>query len=377
MHTPLVHQRTIQPHSSLMDQDTTPNGRSKGMEFQHSLFRNSEELIDDIGLRTKRPRSATNPEVSSVTGSPILDRESPTVLTRSITSPQVTPPPKVQPKSRRSIFSILASAAQPPTPPPSKPEQPIHDADAELNPQLPHHPASSPSFMANLARRFSGSSAKKPLYDLKSPVPQCARRTLNVNHSRPRCEIKELENIHLRRVSFVADETLISKRSFAASDPYETDLPRELKLKNKDLKEAYYRAARNRELIADDRVAKAFSQAKICRLEKLDLSWIKFASKDDVLPICDTLSLANGLEEVVLDHCELTDEQLRLFLAQLLCLRSKHDNIQPQLCRGIAKLSLAANKTLTLEGWKLLAYFVHMVLSWKTCIKFRMAVWWP
>lgn len=182
---------------------------------------------------------------------------------------------------------------------------------------------------------------------------------MNVNHVRPRAEIKELEKIHLRRVCFVADETLISKRVFKSSDPFETELPREPRLKVRDLREVYYRSSRNREFTPDDRVAKAFSPAKGIELRRLDLSSIHFGSRESVLPICDVLSLAKGLDEVILDHCDLTDEQLRLFLAALLCLRSA-DESAPS--RGVARLSLAGNQTISIEGWKALAYFVHMVV---------------
>jgi len=156
------------------------------------------------------------------------------------------------------------------------------------------------------------------------------------------------------------DETLVSKRLFKASEPFETELPREQKLKVKDLREAYHRSSKNREVTPDDRVAKAFGHAKGIELRKLDLSLIKFGSKESVLPICDVLSLARGLEEVVLDHCELTDVQLRLFLAALLCLRARSEQEEDH-CRGISRLSLAGNESLGLEGWKSLACFVHMV----------------
>jgi hypothetical protein len=79
-----------------------------------------------------------------------------------------------------------------------------------------------------------------------------------------------------------------------------------------------------------------------------------------VLPICDVLSLARGLEEVVLDDCELTDEQLRLFVAALLCLKPRSAN-ESQYGRGVTKLSLKGNTTFSLEGWRTLACFVHMV----------------
>jgi hypothetical protein len=214
--------------------------------------------------------------------------------------------------------------------------------------------------MQNLARRLSGSSGKRQLSETKNQVPQCPRRTLNVNHQRPRPEIKELEKIQLKRVCFIMDETLVSKRLFKASEPFETELPREQKLKVKDLREAYYRSSKNREVTPDDRVAKAFGQTKGIDLHKLDLSMIKFGSKESVLPICDVLSLASGLEEMVLDHCELTDEQLRLFLAALLCLKARSEN-EVDHCRGISRLSLGGNESLGLEGWKSLACFVHMV----------------
>ena len=214
--------------------------------------------------------------------------------------------------------------------------------------------------MQSLARRLSGSSGKKQVTENKHPAPQCPRRTLNVNHVRPRPQIKELEKIQLKRVCFVADETLVSRRLFKASEPFETELPREQKLKVRDLRDAYYRAARNREVAPDDRVAKAFALAKGVELRKLDLSMIKFASRDNVLPVCDVLSLARGLEEVVLDHCELTAEQLRLFLAALLCLKQGSEK-ENEHNRGVAKLSIAGNSGIGLEGWRTLACHVHMV----------------
>jgi hypothetical protein len=176
-------------------------------------------------------------------------------------------------------------------------------------------------------------------------------------------EIKELEKIQLKRVCFVADETLISKRLFKGTEPFETELPREQKLKVKDLKEAYYRSARNREVTPIDKIAKAFSPGNGIEIRRLDLSKIHFESREAVIPICDVLSLARGLEKVILDDCELTDEQLRLFLSALLCLRSKKDNADLH-CHGIARLSLAGNVTLSIEGWKMLAYFVHMVIAY-------------
>lgn len=135
-------------------------------------------------------------------------------------------------------------------------------------------------------------------------------------------------------------------------------------MKVRDLREVYYRSARNREVTPDDRVAKAFGLAKGIEMSKLDLSLIKFGSKDSVLPICDVLSLAKGLDEVVLDNCELTDEQLKLLLAALLCLRPRTEN-EDDHGRGVAKLSLAGNNMIGLEGWRALSYFVHMVLSLK------------
>lgn len=158
------------------------------------------------------------------------------------------------------------------------------------------------------------------------------------------------------------DETLVSRRLFKASEPFETELPREQKLRVRDLKEAYYRSSKNREVTPDDRVAKAFAQAKGIELRKLDLSLIKFGSKESVLPICDVLSLASGLEEMVLDHCELTNEQLRLFLAALLCLKARSEQ-ELDHCRGISKLSLVGNESLGIDGWKSLACFVHMVTT--------------
>ena len=128
------------------------------------------------------------------------------------------------------------------------------------------------------------------------------------------------------------------------------------------MRDAYYRSARNREVTPDDRVAKAFAVAKGVELRKLDLSMIKFASRDNVLPICDVLTLARGLQEVVLDHCELTGEQLRLFLAALLCLKQGSEN-EHENNRGVAKLSIAGNKGIGHEGWRTLAYHVHMVHS--------------
>jgi hypothetical protein len=214
--------------------------------------------------------------------------------------------------------------------------------------------------MQNLARRLSGSSNKKQPFDNKNPAPQCPRRTLNVNHVRPRPEIKEFEKIQLRRVCFVADETLISKRLFKASEPFETELPREQKLKVKDLREAYHRSCRNREMTPDDRVAKAFGHGQGLNLRKLDLSYIKFGSKDSVLPVCDVLSLARGLDEVLLDHCELTYEQLRIFLAALLALKPRSES-EAYHGRGVAKLSLVGNNTIGIDGWRSLACFVHMV----------------
>jgi len=177
---------------------------------------------------------------------------------------------------------------------------------------------------------------------------------------RPRPEIKELEKIQLRRVCFVVDETLISRRVFKATDPFEIELPREQKLKLRDLKEAYYRSARHREVTPDDKVAKAFATCKGVELKKLVLSGIKFANRDAVLPICDVLSLARGLDEVVLDNCALTDEQLRLFLAALLCIRQSGES-ETEWCRGIARLSIAGNKSFGPWGWRFLASFVHMV----------------
>ena len=158
----------------------------------------------------------------------------------------------------------------------------------------------------------------------------------------------------------MADETLVSKRLFKATEPFETELPREQKLKVRDLRDAYYRSARNREVTPDDRVAKAFALAKGVELRKLDLSLIKFASRDTVLPVCDVLSLARGLEEVALDHCELTAEQLRLFLAALLCLKQGSEK-ENEHNRGVAKLSIAGNSGIGLEGWRTLACHVHMV----------------
>jgi hypothetical protein len=156
------------------------------------------------------------------------------------------------------------------------------------------------------------------------------------------------------------DETLVSKRVFKASENFETELPREQKLKIKDLREAYYRCSRNREITGDDRVAKMFATSKGLELKSLDLSMIKFGSKDSVLPVCDVLSLARGLEEVVLDHCELTDEQLKLYLTALLYLREASDAAKIQY-RGVAKLSLVGNNSFGIEGWRALAWFVHMV----------------
>jgi hypothetical protein len=214
--------------------------------------------------------------------------------------------------------------------------------------------------MQNLARRLSGSAGKNKSIEIKNAAPQCARRTLNVNHVRPRPEIKELQTIQLRRVCFVADETLISKRMFKATECFETELPREQKLKVKDLREAYYRCSRNREATGDERIAKAFASSEGLEMRRLDLSMIKFGSKDAVVPVCDVLSLARGLEEIILDHCELTDEQLRLFLTALLYLRQGHDTNRIRY-RGVAKLSLVGNNTFGLEGWRSLAWFVHMV----------------
>jgi hypothetical protein len=157
----------------------------------------------------------------------------------------------------------------------------------------------------------------------------------------------------------VADETLISRRIFKSSDPYEVELPREQRLKVRDLKEAYARATRNREVQPNERASKAFQLANGTELRKLDLSLIQFGSRDSVVAICDVLSLARGLEEVILDYCALSDDQLRLFLAALLCLRYQGEE-QQYYC-GISKLSIAGNANITLEGWRSLAFFVHMV----------------
>jgi hypothetical protein len=156
------------------------------------------------------------------------------------------------------------------------------------------------------------------------------------------------------------DETLVSRRLFKASEPFETDLPRENKLKVRDLKEAYHRSAKSREVALDERVSKVFAAANGVELGKLDLSRIKFATKEAVLPVCDVLSLIKGLEEVVLDHCELTDEQLRLFLSALLSLRPRPETPQ-DWHRGISKISIAGNTTFGMNGWRSLALFVHLV----------------
>ena len=306
-----------------------------------------------------RARSSTNP---LTTDSPSQDSSQ--TLSKTVSSPTPsTSTPKVQPKPRRGLFSLLASAAQAPPPPTPKSEPLVTEPTAttiDTPTPTPQPAQSSPSLFASIARRLSGSSGKKQVHDLKNPAPQCPRRTLNVNHVRPRVEIKELEKIQLRRVCFVADETLISRRIFKSTEPFETELPREPKLKVKDLKEAYYRSVRNREITPDDNVVKAFIPAKGIELRRLDLSKINFESREAVLPICDVLSLAQGLEEIILDDCGLTDEQLRLFLSALLSLRSKKDDETLHIY-GIARLSLAGNETLSIEGWKMLAYFVHMV----------------
>jgi hypothetical protein len=214
--------------------------------------------------------------------------------------------------------------------------------------------------MQSIARRLSGSTSRNKPSEFKTQAPQCPRRTLNVNRVRPRPEIKELEKIHLRRVCFVMDETLVSKRLFKASEPYETELPRENKLKIRDLKEAYHRSAKNREVALDEQVSRAFGAANGVELARLDLSKVKFATRDAVLPVCDVLSLVKGLEDVVLDHCELTDEQLRLFLSALLSLRP---HAPQDWHRGISKLSIAGNTTFGMNGWRSLALFVHLVSS--------------
>jgi len=356
--------------SYLMDNDSTANGRSKGTYPQHNFC-----FLLILGSRSKsngRTRSLTNPEPVtpqslSADASPSSSSNS-SPITRVISSPTPTTsiPPTTKPpsKPRRGLFSLLASAAQPPPTPP-KPSDPPKDANAATDststPQAAAPAAPPPTFMQSLARRLSGSSGKKHPVETKTPAPQCPRRTLNVNHVRPRPQIKELEKIQLKRVCFVVDETLVSRRLFKATEPFETELPREQKLKVRDLRDAYYRSARNREVTPDDRVAKAFAAAKGVELRRLDLSMIKFPSRDSVLPVCDVLTLARGLEEAILDHCELTGEQLRLFLAALLCLRqgSEHDH---EHNRGVAKLSIAGNTGIGPEGWRTLACHVHMVL---------------
>ena len=348
-----------------MDNDPNDNGRSsKGILFP------LRTLLIHSGSRQKsngRSKSVTNPEsittqslTSSSTSSPTLTR----IVSAPIPTTTAPPPSRAQPKPRRGLFSILAAAAQsPPTPPKSETSSNESNASSDTPPA----PQPPPSFMQSLARRLSGSSIKKPLVEAKNTAPQCPRRTLNINYVRPRPEIKELEKIQLRRVCFVADEYLISKRVFKASEPFETELPREAKLKVRDLREVYYRSSMDREVTPDDRVATAFSLANGIELRKLDLSNIKFLSRDSVLPICDTLSLARGLEEVMLDYCELTDEQLRLFLAALLCLKPQQSESEIEHGRGVARLSLAGNNTLSLAGWRTLAYFVHMVYSLRVC----------
>jgi hypothetical protein len=156
----------------------------------------------------------------------------------------------------------------------------------------------------------------------------------------------------------VADETLISRRVFKATDPYEVELPREQGLKVKDLKEAYLRAARNREVRPNERVVKAFMRASGTESSKLDLSLIQFWSRDDVVAICDVLHIARGLEVMILDYCDLSDEQLREFLSALLCLPCA----EHQHSHGITRLSLVGNHNITMEGWRALSFFVHMVL---------------
>jgi len=347
-------QKPLQNQSYLMDSDTrrTENGNLPGMTG----------FLTALGSKVKsngRSRSSTNP-MSTTTESP----ETVSALSRTTSSPTPSTTPKVQPKPRRGLFSLLASAAQPPPPPPKSTPTPAEPETATTPNGIPESPAPqpAPSFIQNLTRRFSASSNKRQFSETKNQAPQCPRRTLNVNYQRPRPEIKELEKIHLKRVCFIMDETLVSRRLFKASEPFETELPREQKLKVKDLKEAYYRSSKNREVTPDDRVAKAFGHAKGIELRKLDLSLIKFGSKESVLPICDVLSLASGLEEMVLDHCELTDEQLRLFLAALLCLKARSEQ-ELDHCRGISKLSLVGNESLGIAGWKSLACFVHMVTT--------------
>jgi len=231
--------------------------------------------------------------------------------------------------------------------------------------------------MQAIARRLSGSSRNKST-DNRNQVPECPRRILNVNYVRPRPEIKELEHVQLRRVCFAADETLISKRLFSSNEPFEMELPRENRLKVRDLKECYYRSTKNREITPDDRVAKAFSVgANGVELARLDLSTIKFPTNEAVLPVCDVLSLAKGLEEVVLDHCELTDDQLRLFLSALLSLRPRPDTDQ-NWHRGISRLSIAGNTTFGLNGWRSLALFVHLVFPDRDLVSYdRMRIWYP
>lgn len=114
-------------------------------------------------------------------------------------------------------------------------------------------------------------------------------------------------------------------------------------------------------MIPDDRIVRVFAETKGTELRTLDLSFIRFELREDVLPVCDVLSLVKGLEEIVLDNCDLTDEQLRLLLSSLLCLKRRPEDSEADHGRGIARFSIAGNTALTIMGWRYLACFVHMV----------------
>ncbi|KAI4720047.1 RNI-like protein [Aureobasidium sp. EXF-10727] len=119
----------------------------------------------------------------------------------------------------------------------TSPTQPTANREAEeLQPYVPQRPKeSNSSFFSNLTRRLS-SGAQNP----GTPRPgenggMCPRRVLNVNQSRERCLLPELDSAKLRRVAFSVDVEIASGPRYRDDDG--GDASKQKKAKDKKFKE--------------------------------------------------------------------------------------------------------------------------------------------
>lgn len=119
----------------------------------------------------------------------------------------------------------------------TSPTQTTSNREAEeLQPYVPQRPKdSNSSFFSNLTRRLSSGAQNAGTTRPGENGGMCPRRVLNVNQTRERCLLPELDSAKLRRVAFSVDVEIASGPRYKDDDAM--DASKQKKAKDKKLKE--------------------------------------------------------------------------------------------------------------------------------------------